>query len=105
MRGIFKCRDLVLSTQAWADMVAIGKFRTTLVYRELRGDKLPVAWRKVFYSNLAWPRAIFVSWMLFLGRLNTKERLSRFGVATYGLCCFCGGIENVDHLFFQCLVT
>lgn len=105
LKGIFKCREAVISTVAWADMLRTGKYKTSLIYKELRGDKPPVASKKVFYSNVVRPRAVFILWLLFMGRLSTKDRLTKFGITTDGLCCFCGAMESADHLFFHCSIT
>ncbi|XP_058732620.1 uncharacterized protein LOC131604176 [Vicia villosa] len=54
---------------------------------------------------MARPRAIFVMWMACHNRLNTKDRLARFGNITDGECLFCGEIETCSHLFFACRET
>ncbi|XP_058784922.1 uncharacterized protein LOC131659805 [Vicia villosa] len=38
-------------------------------------------------------------------RLPTKDRLSKIGVITYGLCVYCDQMETSQHLFFACAET
>ncbi|XP_058763720.1 uncharacterized protein LOC131637150 [Vicia villosa] len=59
----------------------------------------------MFYSNVARPRAKFQLWLLFMGRLATKDRLTRFGVKLEKSCTFCLEDESIDHLFFSCRKT
>lgn len=46
-KGILKSR-VVSSTAVWADSMRTGKYSTGSMYKELRGDKLPIEWRKFF---------------------------------------------------------
>ena len=63
---------------------------------------MKVNWRNIILGNKARPRMLFVAWMVCLGRLPTKDRLSRHGVITDGRCVLCGDKESIDHLCFKC---
>lgn len=57
------------------------------------------------YGNSARPRACFTLWLTCHGKLTTKDHLFRFGMTANMECCFCSGIELINHLFFECLTT
>lgn len=105
LKGILKFRAYVFPTVAWVDTLRTRVYKTSLIYRALRGEKVVVSWRTMLYNNLARPRSLFVLWLSCWGRLFKKDRLARFGISTDGLCCFCGDAESVDHLFFYCAFT
>ncbi|XP_058733338.1 uncharacterized protein LOC131604943 [Vicia villosa] len=62
-------------------------------------------WRKVVFSNYARPRAVFILWLAFRGRLQTKDRLIRYGINVDPKCVFCSAEETMEHLMFECSVT
>ncbi|KAH1222734.1 putative ribonuclease H protein [Glycine max] len=105
LKAMFKHRDDLLQSDAWKGFQNTGKYVTRKIYHMLREDKPKVTWRKIFYGNLARPRAKFILWMTCLDRLPTKDRLHRFGVVTDCKCVFCGLTETCDHLFFECATT
>jgi hypothetical protein len=41
-------------------------------------------------------------WMIVNGRILTKNNLAKKGWKGSILCEFCGGNENIIHLFFEC---
>ncbi|XP_072054264.1 uncharacterized protein [Arachis hypogaea] len=54
------------------------------------------------------PRIELFGWYVLIGRVNTKERLSRLGVIRLSdtLCMLCKKeIESVEHLFLLCEYT
>ncbi|XP_015970138.1 uncharacterized protein LOC107493575 [Arachis duranensis] len=54
------------------------------------------------------PRIELFGWFVLIGRVNTKERLSRLGVIRLSdtLCVLCKKeIESVEHLFLLCEYT
>lgn len=66
-----------------------------------RGWKVP--WRKLFYKNMARPRAQFTLWMTCHGRLATKNKLFKFGLLNNVSCCLCSNPEAIDHMLFGCV--
>lgn len=51
-------------------------------------------------------KAIFITWLVVLRRLSTKDRLLKWNIQIDQLCCFCGtGLKSIEHLFFQCSFT
>ncbi|GAA0159379.1 hypothetical protein LIER_16167 [Lithospermum erythrorhizon] len=44
----------------------------------------------------------FIAWMLFHGKMNTKDRLLRWGLNVDPKCVFFVEVESQNHLFFEC---
>lgn len=72
-------------------------------YEWLRGEHQKVDWAQWVWNRLSIPKCSFITWMVMWRRLNTKDRLCRFGLATDGTCSLCQDEqESVEHLFFRC---
>ncbi|XP_058752813.1 uncharacterized protein LOC131626004 [Vicia villosa] len=105
LKAMFKHRDVFCQSALWHEFQATGKYDTSKMYRMMRGDKPRVAWRSLMFNNHARPRAIFTLWMACQNRLPTKDRLSKIGILTDGLCVYCEQMETNQHLFFDCAET
>ena len=44
----------------------------------------------------------FFLWQVFNNKLQVAQSLLKRGWKGDGHCCFCGELETVDHIFFQC---
>ncbi|CAK8534289.1 unnamed protein product [Lathyrus sativus] len=75
------------------------------MYIVLRGTKPKVDYRKLFFGNLASPRAIFTLWMACQNRLLTKDRMMKHGMSTDEVSVLCNLQESCHHLFFECEAT
>ncbi|XP_058781815.1 uncharacterized protein LOC131656046 [Vicia villosa] len=75
------------------------------MYQELREEVEHMEWKKMFFSNYARPRAVFILWLTARGRLQTKDRLIRYGINVDANCVFCSAEETMDHLLFECSKT
>lgn len=64
-----------------------------------------VSWRKLFFNNMARPRAKFILWQGCSGWLATKDHMCKFGLVADMKCIFCPNLESHNHLFFDCNVT
>lgn len=100
LKSIVNCRDDVRHMSYWQDVIQMGKYKKEKMYTCMRGEKENMNWRPILVRNLARPRANFIVWLVFLGILNTKDRLTNFGVETDNTCVFCGEQESLEHLFF-----
>ena len=63
---------------------------------------------KMVWKNLAPPRVVFLVWFILLGRLSTKDRLSRFNCRSVSdlNCVLCStSVESVANLIFTCPAT
>ncbi|XP_016192633.1 uncharacterized protein LOC107633533 [Arachis ipaensis] len=76
----------------------------------LQEERLPedissYSFTKAIWKGLVPPRVEVFTWFVLIGRVNTKDRLSRSGVieSSDNLCVLCGkDIESVYHLFVAC---
>ena len=60
---------------------------------------------RMVWKNLAPPRAELLVWFILLGRLSTKDKLSRFGCRSTtnpNYVLYSDNVESIDHLFFTC---
>lgn len=72
-------------------------------YNWVRGEGQKVDWSVWVWSRLNIPRSSFISWLIMWNRIQTKNRLKRFGVVQDDLCYLCEcNSETIDHLFFEC---
>ncbi|XP_058723791.1 uncharacterized protein LOC131595461 [Vicia villosa] len=106
IKRILKVREQVQHTQYWQTATSQrDMFSTSKLYQEIRGGLDQMSWRKIFFTNYARPRAVFILWLTFRGRIKTKDRLIRYGINVDPRCVFCSEEETVDHLMFQCRIT
>lgn len=103
--GSGKDKEQIMSMHTWTNTTPGEKLMTNKLYKEIMGIHPEVVWKKAFYDYYARPRALFCLWMGCQGKLQTKDRLIRFGVPTDGKCVFCDESESMNHLFFQCTQT
>ncbi|XP_050879587.1 uncharacterized protein LOC127083318 [Lathyrus oleraceus] len=76
MKSICKHKAELMSNDIWVEFQANDMYSTRRMYQHLRGDKPRVDWRRLMYTNMARPRAVFTLWL-----------------------------ENRGHLFFECAFT
>ncbi|VFQ61358.1 unnamed protein product [Cuscuta campestris] len=74
-------------------------------YNWLVGSNPKVEWFDMVWNKWSIPKHCFITWLIWRGRLLTKDRLSRFINldTTCGLCN--NGVESVDHLFCSCALA
>ncbi|CAL9235577.1 unnamed protein product [Arabidopsis halleri] len=78
-------------------------FSSKETWEQLRTHSPLVPWNKVVWFKEAVPRFSFITWLAMKGRLPTKDRLRSWGLTLPAACVLCSnGIENHDHLFFNC---
>ncbi|XP_072064221.1 uncharacterized protein [Arachis hypogaea] len=78
--------------------------------RVLQSENLPAAITSYSFTSTLWkgvvpPRIELFGWFVLVGRVNTKDRLSRLGVIHHSdnVCALCNKeIESVQHLFLMC---
>lgn len=102
LKGILKQRQKIQSLTSWSTLLQKDRFVSKIMYNELQDVSSRVPWRKLFFSNLARPRAKFVFWTACHGRLATKVRMMKFGLLSDTKCNFCDHLETIDHLLFEC---
>ncbi|CAI8592698.1 unnamed protein product [Vicia faba] len=92
--------------QIWDNMLQNRKFNMKKIYDAMIDDNTRVTWRYLFKNNCARPRANHVAWLIFHGKLGTKNRLSHFGLIKENFSSLCKtDDESIRHLFFECRIT
>ncbi|XP_058783126.1 uncharacterized protein LOC131657781 [Vicia villosa] len=104
IRAIFKHNDVIMESDDWKEFDLTGMYRTNRIYRELKGPNPFIPWNNLVRGNWARPREIFILWLTCQRRLQTNDRLARFGTLTDGKCLYCDEFETCNHLFFECIV-
>lgn len=81
-----------------------AKFSSSVTWDFLRQRSPAVEWHEVVWFREEVPRYSFITWLSFLGRLPTKDRLIFWGLAVPDRCVLCSShLESHQHLFFECL--
>ncbi|VFQ77908.1 unnamed protein product [Cuscuta campestris] len=81
-----------------------GKLVPSKVYDLFRVKANPKSWMSFIWHSTIPPKCSFTMWLALRRRLPTKSNLEFLGLPM--ACTFCGqGLEDVDHLFFECCVS
>ncbi|XP_038993013.1 uncharacterized protein LOC120116661 [Hibiscus syriacus] len=116
---IFKDKDFwnvdISSSQSWSlrkllklrheahPVLDAGITTITAVWDAIRLKKAIVPWQKIVWFPMHIPKHSLISWMAFLDRLLTRERLNRIGLITDCKCIFYDDhLETRDHIFLLC---
>ncbi|XP_059310692.1 uncharacterized protein LOC132062059 [Lycium ferocissimum] len=87
----------------YADYLHMPKFSIQCFYRTLQPIYPKVPWRKMICNNYGVPKWIFTFRVAAMGRLYTRDRLAKWGIANildYPLCN--NAHESIRHLYFMC---
>ncbi|KAL7235498.1 hypothetical protein ACSBR1_018904 [Camellia fascicularis] len=94
--------DVVKWTASSSGVFTVASVRAWL--QKNSGPSLLVP--KMLWNNLAPPKAQFLSWLAWRGRVKSSVVLQRLGVLDNSVsvvCPFCSAAEeSMDHLFVQC---
>ncbi|KAI5442789.1 hypothetical protein KIW84_011711 [Lathyrus oleraceus] len=102
LRVILNLRNEVYIMQAWTSCQQNDKFNTRRIYKDLKGDRNKVIYRKLFYNNLARPMALFMMWLAFQERLAAKDKVLELDMINEDNCVFYNQLESQEHLLFYC---
>ncbi|XP_060195330.1 uncharacterized protein LOC132624590 [Lycium barbarum] len=98
IRKIFEARELVNQMQLHP-----GKCLIRQIYYHSLQTRPPVPWKCLVFQNAARPKAIFITWLHFMGKLLITDRLEKWGIEVEPKCCLCQTYdESREHLFVQC---
>ncbi|XP_015964835.1 uncharacterized protein LOC107494201 [Arachis duranensis] len=89
----------VFSTQSFLQVIQM---------ETLSDEITSYSFTSALWRGLVPPRIELFGLFVLLGRINTKERLTRLGVIIHSdnICVLCHkGVETVEHLFLRCEVT
>lgn len=85
------------------DGVDTRKVKTWHIWESIRHRSQQVGWFHAVWHQLKIERYAHHQWILSHGRLNTLNRLARFGIVLDQQCFLCvGGRETDTHLFLYC---
>jgi len=88
-------------------------FSTKLFVQVLQKETISEDITSYSFTSSIWrglvpPRVELFAWFVLVGRVNTKERLTRLGIINHNdnMCVLCKkDIESAHHLFFACELT
>ncbi|XP_024011401.1 uncharacterized protein LOC112086661 [Eutrema salsugineum] len=79
------------------------RFSSKATWEQIRDHYPAVPWHRVLWFKENVPRWSFTTWLAFLARLPTKDRLRQWGLNVSAECVLCSrGNESHGHLFFDC---
>ncbi|XP_016450093.1 uncharacterized protein LOC107774942 [Nicotiana tabacum] len=88
------------------EVFRMEKFPTKAMYLKLQGEFSKVPWRRMMCNNIGLPKWIFILFPAAYRRLQTRDRLRRWGCVEDDTCPLCHTEEEtIDHLFFKCLFS
>ncbi|XP_039020908.1 uncharacterized protein LOC120152868 [Hibiscus syriacus] len=77
--------------------------KASKILDSLREKKAKVPWQKLLWFPLHIPKHSLITWMAFLDKLPTKDRLQRIGLINESHCVLCNSdLETREHLFLKC---
>ncbi|XP_020963842.1 uncharacterized protein LOC110265266 [Arachis ipaensis] len=90
-----------------------GIFSTNSVIQAIQLETLSAEIMSYSFTSSLWkgfvpPRIELFGWFVLVGRVNTKERLTKLGVniMSDSMCILCTKeVESAEHLFLRCEVT
>lgn len=81
----------------------VPKFSVKATWNSIRESASVVPWHSLVWFKEGIPIYCFLTWMVALSRLPTRDRLSAWGINVPLHCVLCSeGLESHQHLFFQC---
>ncbi|XP_070026680.1 uncharacterized protein [Nicotiana sylvestris] len=86
-----------------SNILALNSFSIKNLYQRLRGTFPKVTWKRLVCNNAGCPKWAFNLTLVAHGRLYTRDRLAKLGIANNLVCPLCEhDDESLDHLFFKC---
>jgi hypothetical protein len=110
LQGLFDdlvalCSDYNLSSQEDKLIWRLGNkgFTVNSLYKKNSMDQIKVPYRFLWKSKLPQKIKVFL-WLVIRNKILTKDNLRKRNWKGSDECCFFGGMESIDHLFFKCSV-
>jgi hypothetical protein len=100
------CSKFNLSSQEDKPIWRLGNkgFTVNYLYKKNSLDQIKVPYRFLWKSKLPQKIKVFL-WLVIRNKILTKDNLRKRNWKGSDECCFCGGMESIDHLFFKCSVA
>lgn len=95
-------KDLLKEKIAENDLKQMNIYSVSTIYKMLTSDHVRVQWDKLVWNRLTTPKHRFFMWLIMLDRLQTTERMHKYGISDVPNCLICDSSEeNQDHLLMQ----
>ncbi|CAN1153049.1 LINE-1 retrotransposable element ORF2 protein [Linum perenne] len=79
------------------------KFRVSKVWNDIRPTAPKVKWYEAVWKDLSIPRRSFITWLIVIDRVATKDKIKRWSPNIAAECELCGNAEESrEHLFAEC---
>ncbi|XP_039041120.1 uncharacterized protein LOC120179648 [Hibiscus syriacus] len=89
-----------------SSVLASGAQSIKDIWLLIRNKEENVTWHKLIWFPLHISKYSIITWMAFLDRLPTKDRLIRMRFNIDDKCVFCNDLlETRDHLFLHCALA
>ncbi|CAN1192276.1 LINE-1 retrotransposable element ORF2 protein [Linum perenne] len=99
---VFDYITVVDDTPLWKGEM-MEKFSISRVLADLRTPIQRAPWCDLLWKRPIIPRNSFLTWLVILNRIATRDKLFQWGCITDTSCVFCeSGIDSREHLFFGC---
>ncbi|XP_021763674.1 uncharacterized protein LOC110728323 [Chenopodium quinoa] len=103
LKKILTCRDIIDDIGGWSSIMKNGKMSIAKLYARIQPRAPKVGWKRIICNNQATTKSIFITWLAFLDKLATKDRIVKWNASCDPICFFCQNTcESVSHLFFYC---
>ena len=103
--GDYPLDDSREDTISWA-LTSSGVFTVTSAWNQIRPRKQVVDWHASVWFPQAIRRHAFIVWLVIHDRLDTQDKLLKWGLINSMSCVFCReNVEERNHLFFGCHFT
>jgi hypothetical protein len=83
---------------------ASGVYTTRSMYAAMCQDQAVVCSKLIWQAQVPKKIKIF-TWQLLKGRLPSSDNICLRGGPSNGMCVLCGTEEDVDHIFFKCVLA
>jgi hypothetical protein len=79
-------------------------FTVNSLYKKNSIDQATVPYRFMWKSKLPQKIKVFI-WLVVRNKILTKDNMKKRSWHGSSECCFCGGLESIEHLFFKCSIV
>ncbi|VFQ98130.1 unnamed protein product [Cuscuta campestris] len=95
-------KKMMLVRKEFAGMPCSSEYTVKEGYKWLAGNQSRVEWAELVWNKTSVPKHQFIAWLIWRGKLLTKDRLSGL-LPIDPTCIMCTKEkETVDHLFCSC---
>ncbi|GAV78155.1 zf-RVT domain-containing protein [Cephalotus follicularis] len=83
-----------------------NSFSTKMAWQGIRSQSSEALWHNLVWHPSRIPKHAFCLWLAILAAHKTRDKLLAIGVLQSASCVFyCGAMESLEHIYFQCPYT